>query len=198
MPMVVDNSYFSNPEYKQKTNNIMRFMYVGRLVDCKNIDFMIKAFLTYHNKYNNSELHIIGKGYLENAIKSKYDTYGCIFFDGPKYGEELLAAYMQNHVLILPSLYEPWGLVVNEAMSAGIPVLVSNEVGAHYDLVDGKDTGIVFDPCDETSLINAMEKVSQVDTYKKYAENAYSFMHNSWNYSLYRKCLEDFINTVKQ
>ena len=50
--------------------------------------------------------------------------------------------FIVNHVLILPSTYEPWGLVVNEAMAAGMPVLVSNEVGAHYDLVDGNDTGL--------------------------------------------------------
>ena len=117
-----------------------------------------------------------------------------IIFDGPKYGDDLLAVYRQNHVLVLPSTYEPWGLVVNEAMSAGMPVLVSNEVGAHYDLVDGNDTGFVFDAYEEQSLIDAMEQISNMDTYKKYADNAYNFMHNYWNYSLYRKCLEYFIN----
>ena len=105
-----------------------------------------------------------------------------------------MAVYRQNHVLVLPSTYEPWGLVVNEAMSAGMPVLVSDEVGAHYDLVDGNDTGFVFDAYEEQSLIDAMEQISNMDTYKKYADNAYNFMHNYWNYSLYRKCLEYFIN----
>ena len=139
-------------------------------------------------------MHIGGKGVLEESLKKKYASCDFVFFDGPKYGDDLLAVYRQNHVLVLPSTYEPWGLVVNEAMSAGMPVLVSNEVGAHYDLVDGNDTGFVFDAYEEQSLIDAMEQISNMDTYKKYADNAYNFMHNYWNYSLYRKCLEYFIN----
>lgn len=172
----------------------MRFVYVGRLIECKNIDFMIRAFLVYHQKYANSELHIVGKGTLDEMLKNRYASCGSIFWDGPKYGNDLLDVYRQNHVLVLPSTYEPWGLVVNEAMSAGMPVLVSNEVGAHYDLVDGNDTGFVFDAYDEQALVNVMEQISSVDTYKKCSDNAYKFMHNYWNYSLYRRCLEEFIN----
>lgn len=198
MPMMVDNSRFDNAEYEQRSTDIIRFVYVGRLIECKNLDLMIRAFVIYHQKYHNSELHIVGKGVLEEALKKKYASYDSVFFDGPKYGDDLLAVYRQNHVLVLPSTYEPWGLVVNEAMSAGMPVLVSNEVGAHYDLVDGNDTGFVFDAYDEQSLIHAMEQISYIDTYKKYADNAYKFMHNYWNYSLYRKCLEDFINKTAQ
>ena len=172
----------------------MCFVYVERLIECKNIDFMIRSFLAYHQKYENSELHIVGKGAFGEVLKKKYESYGSVFFDGPKYGDDLLNVYRQNHVLILPSTYEPWGLVVNEAMAAGMPVLVSNEVGAHYDLVDGNDTGFVFDAYSEQSLVDAMRQISNIDTYKKYSDNAYNFMHNHWNYSLYRKCLEDFIN----
>lgn len=194
MPMVVDNVHFDNKKYKQKPTDIMCFVYVGRLIECKNIDFMIRSFLAYHQKYANSELHIVGKGAFGEVLKKKYESYGSVFFDGPKYGDDLLNVYRQNHVLILPSTYEPWGLVVNEAMAAGMPVLVSNEVGAHYDLVDGNDTGFVFDAYSEQSLVDAMRQISNIDTYKKYSDNAYNFMHNHWNYSLYRKCLEDFIN----
>lgn len=194
MPMVVDNIHFDNKEYEQKVTDIMRFLYVGRLIECKNIDLMIRAFLAHHQKHSNSELHIVGKGELSEVLKNKYASYESVFFDGPKYGDDLLTVYRQNHVLVLPSTYEPWGLVVNEAMSAGMPVLVSNEVGAHYDLVDGNDTGFVFDAHDEQLLVNVMEQISSVDIYKKYANNAHKFMHNYWNYSFYCKCLEDFIN----
>ena len=189
MPMMVDNSRFDNAEYKQRSTEVIRFVYVGRLIECKNLDLMIRAFVAHHQKYHNSELHIVGKGVLEESLKKKYASCDFVFF-----GDDLLAVYRQNHVLVLPSTYEPWGLVVNEAMSAGMPVLVSNEVGAHYDLVDGNDTGFVFDAYEEQSLIDAMEQISNMDTYKKYADNAYNFMHNYWNYSLYRKCLEYFIN----
>ena len=41
-------------------------------------------------------------------------------------------------------LVEPWGLVVNEAMAAGLPVIVSDQVGAAHDLVENRDTGFIF------------------------------------------------------
>ena len=116
--------------------------------------------------------------HLEDELKSRYAVCDGVCFDGPKYGDELLDVYRKNHVLILPSTYEPWGLVVNEAMSAGMPVLVSNEVGAHYDLVDGNDTGFVFDAYNEQSLVDVMKQISNIDTYKKYSDNAYGFIHN--------------------
>lgn len=115
-----------------------------------------------------------------------------MFFDGPKYGDDLLKVYQQNNVLILPSTYEPWGLVVNEAMSAGLPVLVSSEVGAHYDLVVGHDTGIVFNN-DENTLVDAMNAIVEPSLYMKLAKNAHRLMHEYWNYELYKKCLCNFI-----
>ncbi|WP_195407810.1 glycosyltransferase family 4 protein [Bacteroides congonensis] len=198
MPMMVDNVHFDNPDFRKKKMVPLRFVYVGRLIECKNIEFMIHAFLKYRAECMESELHIVGRGLLEDELKSRYAVCDGVCFDGPKYGDELLDVYRKNHVLILPSTYEPWGLVVNEAMSAGMPVLVSNEVGAHYDLVDGNDTGFVFDAYNEQSLVDVMKQISNIDTYKKYSDNAYGFIHNYWNYSLYRKCLEDFINETTQ
>lgn len=196
MPMMVDNSRFDYAEYEQRQTDVMRFVYVGRLIECKNIETLIRAYINYHTIHANSELHIVGKGVLEEVLKDKYSSFESVFFDGPKYGEELMEVYQENNVLVLPSTYEPWGLVVNEAMSAGMPVLVSNEVGAHYDLVDGKNTGFVFDAKDEQSLLTAMERISDIETYRKYAKNAYNYLHNYWNYSLYRKCMENFIKAT--
>ena len=62
MPMMVDNSRFDNAEYKQRSTEVIRFVYVGRLIECKNLDLMIRAFVAHHQKYHNSELHIVGKG----------------------------------------------------------------------------------------------------------------------------------------
>lgn len=192
MPMMVDNEHFDNPEFLQKTMRPFRFVYVGRLIECKNLYFMIRAFLLHHKTHTNSELHIVGKGALETNLKKDFSSYDGVFFDGPKYSDDLLKVYQQNNVLILPSTYEPWGLVVNEAMSAGLPVLVSSEVGAHYDLVTGHDTGIVFNN-DENTLVDAMNAIVEPSLYMKLAKNAHRLMHEYWNYELYKKCLCNFI-----
>ena len=72
---------------------------------------------------------------------------------------------------------------------------MSERGGAHYDLVDGNDTGFVlmhivsshFSGCHEANI-----KYRYLP--RSILINAYNFMHNHWNYSLYCKCLEDFIN----
>src|SRR5207247_9742522 len=66
---------------------------------------------------------------------------------------ELPGLYAASDVFVLPSAQESWGLVVNEAMAAGLPVIVSDEVGAAPDLVEGKGPGIVF-PCGDVSALS--------------------------------------------
>lgn len=194
MPMMVNNEIFYNENFKTKPTDVFRFLYVGRLIKCKNIEFMIQAFNQFHQLYPNSELHIVGKGEMGEYLRNKYVSSKTVFFDGAKYGQELLQVYKDSHVLILPSTYEPWGLVVNEAMCGGLPVLVSEEVGARYDLVDGYETGLVFKSNNEQNLVDAMEKISQETVYKQYSVNAYKRMHEFWNYDLYEKCLNDFLS----
>ncbi|MBI4445046.1 MAG: glycosyltransferase family 4 protein [Acidobacteria bacterium] len=70
---------------------------------------------------------------------------------------ELPSVYARAHVYLQPSLSEPWGLAVNEAMACGLPVLVSNRCGCHEDLVKDGVNGFVFDP--ESGLSAALEKM---------------------------------------
>ena len=115
-----------------------------------------------------------------------------ITFLGAKFNNDLIELYRNGHVLILPSSYEPWGLVVNEALSAGIPVIVSDKVGAAFDLVELPKTGFVFNSEKTQELINAMETmISNNNLYKEFADNGYLYMKNNWNFSLYDKCLDD-------
>src|ERR1019366_9700697 len=57
---------------------------------------------------------------------------------------QLPSVYCASDLLVLPSLYEPFGLVVNEAMICGLPVAVSDRVGARFDLVRSGENGYVF------------------------------------------------------
>jgi len=61
-----------------------------------------------------------------------------------------------SDVLVLPSTSEPWGLVVNEAMVCGLPVIVSNRCGCIEDLVIDGDTGFAFDPYVPSELLRSM------------------------------------------
>ena len=198
MPMMTDNSIFIDNNYKNKSISPFIFLYVGRLIECKNIPLMINAFIKYSSLYNNSKLVIVGDGDLHNYLKNKYSNEHNIIFKGKVFGDALIKEYKLGNILILPSKYEPWGLVVNEAMSAGLPVIVSDKVGARYDLVDNKNTGFVFKSESEDDLVKCMSKCCEdIRLYREMSDNAYNLMKNYWNYDLYKNCLLKFISVVQ-
>jgi glycosyltransferase involved in cell wall biosynthesis len=82
--------------------------------------------------------------------------------------EELADIYQSHDVFILPSNYEPWGLVVEEALYWGLPVIVSNKIGCSLDLVYEFGTGEIFQLNEKNSLDKAIEKIeNSYNTYKK-------------------------------
>jgi len=135
----------------------MNFIYVGRLSKEKNVSRLLTAFKTF--KQNNISarewgLIIVGDGperlslsswALENKVQSVCFVGGKSWLEVPEY-------YSLSDVFILPSLSEPWGLVVNEAMVCGLPVIVSNKCGSAPDLVHEHKNGFTFDPLDVHEL----------------------------------------------
>ena len=76
-----------------------------------------------------------------------------------KQAEQLPPIYASAGCFVLPSLSEPWGLVVNEAMASGLPVLVSNRCGCAPDLVREGENGFLFDPARPDELACLMERI---------------------------------------
>jgi glycosyltransferase involved in cell wall biosynthesis len=70
----------------------------------------------------------------------------------------LPAVYRSSDVMVLPSEYEPFGLVVNEAMLCGCPVIVSDRVGARFDLIRENETGFVYPACDVEALTTVLHR----------------------------------------
>lgn len=132
-------------------NNITKFnlinkkilLFVGRLIPIKNIPLIIDAML----KVDNTILIIVGKGILQKELSEKVKTLGLsnrVYFVGFLSGNELYAWYAISHILILPSNFEPFGTVVNEALLGGCYVLCSNKVGAS-SLINNNN-GSIFNP----------------------------------------------------
>ena len=81
--------------------------------------------------------------------------------------------YAKIDVLVLPSKeYETWGVVVNEVMTGGIPVIVSDKVGCQIDLVDEGKTGYVFKSQDTKAL------TKQLDRYVEKVKEGHDFSHD--------------------
>lgn len=136
------------------TQSPLRYLYVGRLVDVKNIKLLIEVF-----NQNKLPLTIVGDGELREKLKEQANSN--IRFTGFVNNEKLGAIYQAHNVFILPSYYEPWGLVVEEALYWGLPVIVSDKVGSSVDMVKELDSGLVFRSKDAGHLQECIDHMGQ-------------------------------------
>ncbi len=104
--------------------------------------------------------------------------------------------YAASDILVLPSEYEPFGLVVNEAMLCRCPVIVSDRVGARFDLVREGETGFVF-PCgDSDALVAALlQALRDRARLRRMGEAARERM-SSWSPSDYTNALVEAVSNA--
>jgi glycosyltransferase involved in cell wall biosynthesis len=126
---------------------------VARLAPEKQVDRLMDAFATVR-KEQRCQLLIVGSGKLQNELHktAERDEIPDVKFTGYLPQSELPAAYAASDVFVLFSSYEPWGLVVNEAMHCALPVVASDRVGSAYDLVQEGRTGYMVDHRDVRQL----------------------------------------------
>ena len=193
MPMMVDNSKFYQEE--KLFPEIFTFLYVGRLVKHKNAENLIQQF-NQNFSDKSAVLKIIGSGEQENYLKNKYSSQKVIFL-GKLFNDDLIAEFKNASCFVCPSEFEPWGLVVNEALSSALPVITTKEVGAGFDLIVSKETGLVANNMDEFGEC-MLHLYNDADLLLRFSKNASDLMRNHWNYALYDKCLHDAIKKVEQ
>lgn len=170
---VVDNDYFAREAkkvrqrekyYRQVLGLPPRyFLTVSRFIAKKNLSGLIQAYAGYRRLAGGKawDLVICGSGPLEEALKSQARDIPGIHFSGFTQIDTLPLYYGLASTFIIPSShFEQWGLVVNEAMASGLPVLVSRICGCAPDLVQGGINGFTFDPLDLEGLAQLMVKVS--------------------------------------
>jgi 1,2-diacylglycerol 3-alpha-glucosyltransferase len=112
------------------------------------------------------DLVLLGDGPLRSSILDLRSSLGldaCVHLPGFKQYGELPAYYALAKAFIHASTTEQWGLVVNEAMASGLPVLVSNRCGCAQDLVREGVNGFTFDPCNVEELAQLMLKLSTLN-----------------------------------
>lgn len=136
------------------------FLYVGRFSPEKNIPVLLEAYRRVRaGGAGGWGLILVGDGPQRKEIEGIVSSRGIpdVWLPGFRQKEELPLYYSVSDALVLPSLSEPWGLVVIEAMAAGLPVLVSNRCGCFPDAVREGVNGFSFDPSDAGALSGRME-----------------------------------------
>ena len=105
-----------------------------------------------------------------NSYKLKtHSEGGCVIFAGFRQVEELPYFYAGAGAFIHPAVSEPWGLVINEAMASGLPILSSGNVGAAEELVQEGVNGFSFNPDDVEGLAELMAKMAGMSVVKRLA-----------------------------
>lgn len=167
---VVDNEFFANRAQAERLRHRAYdvglpehyFLYVGRLAEEKNVKGLLAAYTEYRKTGGQWSLVVVGGGPEEQRLREAADSSGFaqdIYFEGLKTSSELAPYYAFAGCFVLPSTREPWGLVVNEAMAAGLPVIVSKACGSAEDLVVPGENGLVFDPTAPAELSRCLSHI---------------------------------------
>src|SRR5690606_20486445 len=144
---VVDNQYFSQHAHREVAFQERYFLCISRFIAKKNLTRLIEAFGRYKKNGGRRKLLLLGSGELEGPIKNQISNLrlsGAVELAGFVQYEELPDYLSRAFALILPSVSDQWGLVVNEAMASALPVLVSNQCGCAIDLVNENENGYTF------------------------------------------------------
>lgn len=156
----------SKPARQPRTRHTpLRYLYVGRLIDLKNLRLLIDTF-----NANGQPLTIVGAGELSDELHSRAKDN--ITFTGFIDNNRLDPVYRDHDVFILPSYYDAWGLVVEEALYRGLPCIVSDRVGSAEDMVTAYGAGEIFDHTSVADLQRAIDTVAA--GYDRYADAAAS------------------------
>jgi glycosyltransferase involved in cell wall biosynthesis len=171
-PNAVDNRLFAAKaantrahaaEFREKLKLPSRFiLFVGRLVAEKGVYDLLEAYAKLENNLR-SEVSLVfaGDGVCreELAERAKRITAGEVCFPGFAQREDLAGLYALAEALVLPTHSDTWGLVVNEAMACGLPIIVSSVAGCSVDLVEDGWNGYVVPPRDSEKLREAIDSL---------------------------------------
>lgn len=142
------------------------FLFVGRFAPEKNLLRLLEAYAGYRQTTGRSAwgLVLVGSGPQEPMLRARARELRGVVFAGFQQIDTLPSYFGLASCLVLPSVSETWGLVVNEAMAAGLPVLVSHRCGCVPELVRAGLNGYVCDPFDIERMAGLMEVMSSEAT----------------------------------
>jgi glycosyltransferase involved in cell wall biosynthesis len=153
----VDNQHFSRGSGNPRERVLLC---VARFSPEKNLACLIQAFQASRLSKIHT-LRIIGGGPEKQNLQSLVDDRKCVeLIDWVRY-PDLPAEYGRARFFILPSIFEPWGLVVNEAMASGLPVIASDACGCVPDLVT-EQNGFVFPAEDKDELVRLLDQLDDM------------------------------------
>jgi glycosyltransferase involved in cell wall biosynthesis len=134
-----------------------RFLFSGSLISRKGVDLVAAAFLHLAKEFPEITLTLLGTGELEMALKQQLAPYAArVRFAGFQPWEALPHFYADADVLVVPSRYDGWALVVPEGLASKMPVIGSTRMGAARELIRTGENGWLVKPGQPASLLAAL------------------------------------------
>jgi 1,2-diacylglycerol 3-alpha-glucosyltransferase len=201
---VVDNAYFRRTaeEIRSQKSDVRKqhglpencFLASARFIEKKNLPRLIRAYADYRRRSEVGgqksavstgdapwDLVLLGDGPLRETLNTQLSTLNLhehVHLPGFKQYDELPVYYSLAKAFVHASTTEQWGLVVNEAIASGLPVIVSNRCGCVPELVQGN--GFTFEPTDEHELASRLLQMASLsdDERRRLADASYRIAAN--------------------
>jgi glycogen(starch) synthase len=174
---------------------------VGRLVPQKGVEYFIRAIPDIAKRYPEAKFVIVGEGWSRDILEAEARASGQnrkIQFTGFASDQEVISLMTSADVLVVPSVYEPFGIVALEGMATGVPV-VASKVGGLSEVIEHDRTGLFVYPKNPESIAWGIDRVlSDPDHAKWLTENAKDKLHKAYSWEavamktveVYRKVVE--------
>jgi glycosyltransferase involved in cell wall biosynthesis len=159
IPYHCDLSGFQNIDRGQDPKQPVTFLFCGQMIWRKGVDLLLHAFDRIIRKGLDARLVLVGR---EAELQKYVQCISAagrsrIFYEGFQPPERLPEYFARGDVFVLPSRYDGWGVVINQALAAGLPVISTDSAGAAVDLIQSGVNGIVLKAGEIDSLESAME-----------------------------------------
>lgn len=153
-------------------------LHVGRLIAQKGVDVLVRAAAAA-----DVPLHVVGGGPEHVRLTELAAEVGArVTFAGEVANEDLAAAYAAADVFALVSHRETWGVVVNEAAASGLPLVLSDRVGAARDLLEDGGNGILVSAGDHAALAASLERLAAEPALRQQMGKRSREIVSTWGY----------------
>ena len=148
---------------------VVNLLYSGQLIRRKGVDVLVDAFVRVADAVPSLHLQLMGSGpdRAELAGRIPATLRDRVSFLGHKEAADLPEVFAKADIFVLPSRHDGWGVVVNEALGAGLPIVVSDAVGASRDLVGHEENGLIVPSGDPEALGLALVRLGASDELRR-------------------------------
>lgn len=143
---------------KRDKNQGIKFLYCGQFIHLKRVDILVKCALQLIREGYRFELNLVGSGPMYDELRDMVtpEAKPKIHFVGDVRYEDMAAQYAQADVFVFPSCDDGWGMVVMEALAAGLPVISTYGVSSAVDFIRNRDNGFIVEP---NTVVPFLEKM---------------------------------------